>query len=272
MLITKDFVMINFPKTGSTFCRTALKHIHTPTKRQEFWGRFGLWRPELEELKMFPYYHNEAASKAIGRVSQHGTFHQIPKAHAGKVVMSVVRDPAAKAVSDYEFRDWASHPFPNVEWWKERYPNFPDLSFEEYMDKVLNKGQGLDQPEGMRAVVGNQTSEFIRFFARDPQKTMLALRDDTDLAKDYDLHFPKIRFLHTEHLSAELQEFLLEMGYARPRVDVIPRLRKVNTTKRKRKTYWTPQLRAEFQHSERFFYQLFPEYLNNEGNRGAEAE
>jgi hypothetical protein len=182
----------------------------------------------------------------------------------GKVIMSVVRDPAAKAVSDFEFRDWASHPFPDVAWWKERYPNFPDLSFAEFMDKVMRKGQGLAQPEGMRTLVGNQTSEFIRFFARDPRKTMLSLRDDTDLAKDYDLHFPKIRFLHTENLRADLQAFLLDMGYARPRVDYISRMPKVNTTERKQGTYWTPELLAEFRHQERFFYQLFPEYLNNE--------
>ncbi|MCB0764782.1 MAG: hypothetical protein KDB84_08765, partial [Flavobacteriales bacterium] len=64
-----------------------------------------------------------------------------------------------------------------------------------------------------------------------------------------------------ENLSTELFDYLTELGYPRSRIDFILSMDKVNTTKRSRPEYFTPQHQEQIRHSERFLFQLFPEYL-----------
>lgn len=263
MLITRKFVMLNFPKTGSAFARDTLKRLHQGNRVRRGLERFGLARPRLQEELMMPYYFNPVQQAANGRLnSEHGTYQQIPKEHRHKPVFTVVRDPLRRLVSLYEFRSWVQHPFPSTDRLKQWFPHFPDLSFDEYCKMNQELALPFAQPEGMQVAIGPLTTQFIRFYARDPLKTILSLREDTDLRRDQDLHFPQIRFLHTEHLNQELHDLLLEHGYGRDKLAFILDKPKMNTTKRSRTNYLTPDLVARLHHSERFFYQLFPEYLD----------
>lgn len=262
MLITKKFVMLNFPKTGSAFARNAIKQVHEPKKYRRWLERWGIARPTLEERLMMPYFFTEAHKSATGYInSEHGVFIQIPDEHTGKQVVSVLRDPIKRLISLYEFRSWAKYPVPNRNKAQEWFPNFPDLSFDEYFRFTEELALQHVLPDGMQVEVGSLTAQFIRFYARDPLKTMLSLREDTDLARDYDQHFPKIHFLHTENLNRELHDFLLKMGYPAERIAFILSKKKENTTTRSRPSYFTKELSEEFHRKERFFFQLFPEYL-----------
>lgn len=262
MLITKNFVMLNFPKTGSTFARSALNQVHEPGRIRQALERLKLLAPAMEDRFMAPYFFTEAQRQAAARPqSQHGVYVQIPDKHRSKALITVIRDPFKRFVSLYEFRNWANHPTPDRAQLLKWFPNFPNLSFKEYFSFAEELVLPYVLPEGMQVEVGSLTAQFIRFYARDPLKTMLALREDTDLRRDHNLHFPKIRFLHTENLNQELHDFLLEMGYPDKKIAFILSKKKVNTTKRSKPTYFTPELIEEFQRKERFFFQLFPEYL-----------
>jgi hypothetical protein len=261
MLITRKFVMINFPKTGSTFARKVLLRVHEPSPMQRWLLRTGLAKPGLEELLMRKFFFTEAEAKSKPNIDQHGTYSQLPERHRNKVVMSVARDPEERLFSAYEFRAWERKPFPSMELLMGRYPRFPKLSFEEYFEMNQVFSAPFAQPPGMQVHIGPMTTQFIRFYARDPLKTILSLRENTDLRRDWDLHFPKITFLHTEDLNNELHDFLLKMGYAPKEIAFIREEGKVNATPRSRKEYLTPALRDTFRHNERFLFQIFPEYL-----------
>lgn len=262
MLITDNFVMLNFPKTGSAFARDAIKRLHRSTGLRAALERRGLMRSSLQELLMKPYFFTATQGVTIPTNSEHGVYSQVPAAHQAKPVITVMRDPEKRMVSAYEFRSWAKHPIPNAEQVVEWFPSFPDISFEQFIRMNQELILPYIQPNGMQVKVGPLTTKFIRMYARDPRKTMLALRENTDLRKDYDQHFPKIHFLHTENLNQELYDLLLQFGYPSNKIAFILEKQKMNTTGRSRNTYLTPELTSRLQHSERFFYQLFPEYLN----------
>ncbi len=264
MLITDKFVMINFPKTGSTFARKALFQVHAPSRLDRILQKLQLAKPELEELIMHKFFFTEAEKASKPEADQHGGCMQIPEKHKGKEIMSVVRDPETRLVSAYEFKAWQRQVFPSVQVLKEQYPHFPDLSFAEFLEATYANAH-VAQPPGVQVQIGPLTTQFIRFYARDPLKTIQSLREDTDLRKDRDLHFPKIQFLHTENLNQEFHDFLLGLGYAPDRIAFILNKKKENITKRSQESYITPEIRRTIQDQERFFYQVFPDYVHDQG-------
>lgn len=259
MLATKDFVMINFPKTGSTFARNALMRVYEPTRLQRLLGRIGVKKPTIVEYLMKQDFFTEVHARSNPVVEQHGAVSQIPLEHIGKPILSVVRNPLDRLISIFEFRNWVERPFPDQQTLEGWFPHFPELSFDEFLE-MSHRAVAYAQPEGMRTQVGMMTTQFIRFYAHDPLKTMLALRDDTDLVKDYDQHFPKVHFLHTESLSKELHQYLFQLGIPEDRISFILDMKKLNTTKRSLPVYMTPGHVARIQQSERLLFQLFPEY------------
>ncbi|MCW5898893.1 MAG: sulfotransferase family 2 domain-containing protein [Flavobacteriales bacterium] len=261
MLITPKFVMINFPKTGSTFARRAIRGIHQPGRGRRLLERVGLARPECSELLMRQRFFTPMRERSNLRVQQHGAWCQIPEAFRDRTIMSVVRDPMDRLVSLYEYRAWALMPFPEEKIVRRHFPHFPDLSFEEFFELYQTIAPEYSLPEGVRGAPGPLTVQFIRFYARDPLRTIMALDEGSDLRKMRREHFPDIDFLHTENLNAELHDFLLRMGYPEERVAGIKDMGKVNTSTRSRPDYLSDGMIDRLAWSERFFYQLFPEYL-----------
>jgi hypothetical protein len=262
MLITDKFVMLNFPKTGSAFARDTLKKVHQPSGITAALMRLGLAQPTLQEHLTKPFFFTKEHSASIDRDrSEHGVYMQIPSEHRGKTLMTVVRDPMKRIISLYEFRSWAKYPIPDRTTVTNWFPHFPELDFNEYFDMLMHRSLPYVQPEGLSVAIGPLTTQFIRFYARDPMKTILSLRDGTDLRKEYDLHFPKIQFLHTEDLNRELHQFLVTCGYPSNKIDFILDKQKMNTTVRTRPEYFSSAHISDLVNLERFFYQLFPEYL-----------
>lgn len=269
MLVTDKFVMLNLPKTGSTFSRQALRRIHFGGRLKQAAIRFGLHDAGMEELMMKQFYFTDLDAGANRVARQHGCYCQIPAQHREKTIFSCVRDPFRRLVSLYEYAAWKHQVFPSREIVTDRFAHFPDLSFEEFFDLECRIGPTYSQPEGVQVEIGPLTTQFIRFFARDPVKTILSLREDTDLKADYDTHFPAITFLHTENLNQELAAFLGDIGYTPRQLAFLQDARKTNVSGRSRQSYFTPGLVAELLQRERFFFQLFPEYLPQADSQGA---
>lgn len=263
MLITDRFVMINFPKTGSNFAREAIRqaHWHPPDLAERISRR--IRRPErlFKDLLMKPIHFN-AAYNAIAVPRAHGQVQQIPEEHRKKLIMSVSREPVSRMISLYEFRAWEKEVRPSVEAVKAVFPHFPDLTFNDYFQFQMGLAYQSAMPVGMRTIVGPLTLHFIRFYAHDPLRTALSLRDDTDLRKEWSDHFPQVRFLHTDNLNEELKAFLISMGYSRKSVEFIREKGKVNTSPRTQRSYFTGPMIEEMRWRERLFYQVFPEYLS----------
>lgn len=258
MLITDRFVMLNFPKTGSSFARSVLKELHQSKGLGKLVSKLTGSTNGLEERLMVPYRFRPAR---FNYPSQHGVYIQIPEEHRRKVIMSVMRDPLERIVSAYEFRNWVKYQKKNLDSLRQEFPRFPDLSFDEYLDLFYRIEGPASLPVDVTQDIGPLTTQFVRFFATDPEHTIHALRDGMDLAAERDKHFAPVRFLRQEQLGQELSEFLEEMGYAPERLRFILDKPKMNTSKRTRSTYFTPEVVEHVLHAERFLYQLFPEYL-----------
>lgn len=240
MIITDRFVMLNFPKTGSSFARTVIKQLHQVGKLQRLLGR----KPGYEELLMLPYRYKPSRKQYP---SQHAVWCQIPEQHRSKPVMSILRDPMERLVSAFEFRHWERHPSMDLDRLKERFPHYPEISFAEFLQMTYEIQLPRSLPDGMRTMVGPLTAQYIRFFARDPMRTMLSLHDGMDLAAEREQHFAPVHFLHMEDLRQELRAFLLSMGYAESKLRFIEQHERVNTTSRNQASYFTPALSEHVQ-------------------------
>lgn len=201
MIITDHFVMLNFPKTGTTFAREAVKAVYGQKEGRPWqWAaRFGLYRPPVQELLLPKLYGTEPA----GYIDQHGIYQQIPVEHASKQVVSIIRNPLEKFISSYVFEWWRKHPSEEMR----AHPKFPDLSLADYFDFSATQGShGL----------GPATFAFIRFYSPDPAKVAQRVHAGESLEENV----PPITFLRQETLREDLLRFLEGLG--------IPHTRRMN--------------------------------------------
>lgn len=80
MLVTDSFVMLNYPKTGSSFARKVIKDLYARQPKSWFRRR---WCKEL----ILPNI------RTCGADDQHGCYSQIPPQYRNREVMSIVRNP-----------------------------------------------------------------------------------------------------------------------------------------------------------------------------------
>lgn len=220
MIITDKFVMINFPKTGSTFARKVLEELYlNEHSKTTFFNRLisnatgnkpyfmSIMLPEIE----FP-------GKGITQFDQHGKWEQIPQHHKYKPVVSIVRNPYERYVSAYEFNLWKTYLVDSLENIKAKLPSFPDLSFEQYLD-YQDLQIAYRFPENENEIdTGNQTAQFIQYFFKDPRKAFAKLCDDYIYSGDYKKDLPNVTFLRNENLNLDLWHYLLSQGYDKDRI------------------------------------------------------
>jgi hypothetical protein len=257
MIITDRLVILNNPKTGSTFVRAVMRRLYggveqSPGRRASLLNRLGISRQSgLTEL-MLPNL------KALGPrpPDQHGAYEQIPSEHRGKVVVSVVRDPFQRLLSIYRYRWWAKHPLVDPAILAHHFPNFPELSFEEFV-RMEDLAAGLHLPaSGASLQVGRQTIRFIQMFFRHPAEVFRRL-DAEYLDSDHFLRdLPPIRFLRTERLNHDLYYFLREHGYAEERIAFVLGHEPLNTTPPQAGSPWSEALVAHVLDRERLLFRI----------------
>ncbi|MEJ2707865.1 MAG: sulfotransferase family 2 domain-containing protein [Anaerolineales bacterium] len=267
MIITDRFVLLNFPKTGSSFVRSTLKTLHKKNLSVPERILSGLHlsdSPDFSEL-MMPALD---VKSLYGELNQHGTYQQIPAEHKHKVIVSVTRNPFDRYVSAYLYGWWADHPPGPIEKVKAAFPDYPDLSFEEYYemyhifgreDRLMGIEPGID--------LGVHTIHFIRFFFREPDRVLSTITDSYIEQKLYRRDMPAIHFLHQENLNEELHDFLLDMGYAADDIEFIKHAQRVNRSPTgklvsDRQHLFTPHVVNKILTRDRLIISIFPEYEN----------
>jgi len=265
VLLTERFVLLNYPRTGSTFARSALRALYR--RREGPWGhalvRLGLAQASCREL-LLPI-ERTATARREGRRSQHGALSQIPPSERGKLVVSIARHPLDQVVSAYEHGFWRAHPPGDEQVIRRRFPRFPELSFSQYLELTsefdrTNVLQGVP----LQADVGPCTLHFVRFFAVDPDAALARLSAESISSGEFLARLPPVRFLHTEHLAEELAAFLGELGFEAAETAFLRSLPRVNVAARRRgrpwSEYFTPEQERDFRWRERLLFQRFPEY------------
>lgn len=253
MIITDKFVYIHVPKTGGTFVTTMLKKLHgfknTGQKSSGFLERIvGKGRHGLLDI------------------DKHGTCSQIPKRHGQKLIVSSIRSPYDRYVSQYEFKWWLKEPdcFGHPDEVRKLFPSFPDLSFEEYVS--LTNTFLVVPGNDPKNKSGWHTTQFIKFFAKEPNSVIEKINKEYIGSEAWRQDFFPVHFLRTSNLNKDLHDFLLGMGYSPTDLAPILTSGKIFPSEGGRdasqgwERYFTPELKRFVRTREWMLFELFPEF------------
>ena len=246
MLITPDFVFIHMPKTGGTFIARMLQQVY-----------------------------GEAAVET-GR--KHATCDEIPAAERGKPIVSVMRSPFDRYVSQYHYGWWRTQPqeYCDPAGNRERIPSYPDVDFADFV-RIANRffvnvhrgvATGYEATHLPPALApGWHTEQFIRFFCRDSQQAFAGLTEralQRGRAEPYE--YP-VEFLRTETLNDDLADLLARLGVDAARTDavrtharVLPEQAHETRERKDADEYFDEELRDFVLRKEAFLFNRFPEY------------
>lgn len=269
MFISEHFVMINFPKTGTSFVRSCLNNIYAdqinqanPFKKLAYKFHI-LAKPTCLDL-MLP--NIEYAQTSYHVPDQHGKVSQIPRIHRSKPVASICRNPFDRAVSGYEFGWWKDHLYDSIENIKFTFPNFPNLSFPEYL-MLMDRQIYQRIPHSIQLdEIGIQTVEFMQYYFFDPISALTKIDDEYIYSGAYKQDMPKIKFLRTEYLNDDLFLYLSSLGFDNEDLLFIKKesqLRPGNTERSSdidRAAYWTSELIETRLHKERYLFRMLEDH------------
>ncbi|NOU51950.1 sulfotransferase family 2 domain-containing protein [Pseudoalteromonas sp. JBTF-M23] len=242
MLITNDFVFVHMPKTGGTFVQNMLKRVY----------------PEATELET------------------HLTCSDIPEQAKGMPILSIMRHPMDRYVSQYHFGWWRLHPhrYCSQAQWQNMGVDPETMSFSDFIrvSDTYFKGHFEGQLNGFEnrkadKPLGWHTEQFIRFFYRDAKDVYAELDEETIQSGAYQEAEYPIKFLHTECLNEQLVEYLKEQNLAPNQIEFIlnqDKLQPKEGTKRqaqdKWQTYFQNELATFVGNRERLLFNRFPHY------------
>jgi hypothetical protein len=263
MIVTDSFVLLNLPKTGSTFTRSVIKKLFNednPTVFDKIKWKLKISDKKVKELKFENVKVNFRSNK-----DQHGIYDQIPSKYKNskREIVSTIRDPFTAYISRYNFESWKKHRWPHLEERKKKYPHYPDLSFYEYVDAVnmniSHRLQDVELPKGLK--IGELSLQFIQMFCRNHKDLIPKLHKDFKSDSSLNDHFPEITFLRQENLNEELYEFFLRHSWKQSDLAFISNEKKKNvSTTDKYKNYLTDDVVNIILDMEWFLFELFPEY------------
>ncbi len=192
MFITPDFVFVHMPKTGGTFVTKMLKKLY----------------PDGIEL------------------DKHGTCSDIPHKYAHLPIVSVLRNPFDRYVSQYFYGWWQR----NLELYcgsehfeahlEDGRQNIEKIEFEYFVyltDKCF-KGFYQSEPNGYRnmsaAPLGWHTEQYFRFFFREPKSTFNQLTEADIQSKAFIEQQYPVTFMFNETLNQDLHQLLSDFGHS----------------------------------------------------------
>src|SRR5947209_3585241 len=122
MIITETFVYLHMPKSGGTFVEEVLGKV--------FAGRERLYLDSA----------TSTGRAVLGGTHHHETITGIPLEHRDKPILFTIRNPFDHYVSHYEFQWWRNYPrsFFKEHQVTQSYPQYPNLSFSEFLEILWN--------------------------------------------------------------------------------------------------------------------------------------
>lgn len=230
MIITKDFVILNYPKTGSTFVRVVIREI--------FWKRINknLITKVLCKLKLKSVGYKEIRTPhplMPNLTNQHGCYDQIPVKHNKKTILSVVRDPYAHFESTYKYKWWVRYPLLEKEKIDLHFPNFPSLTFQQFLNLRILLAEEVKKKFAIDSniKIGYESFEFIRFFFKNHKKVLSELSADYIINGSYKKDMCDVTFIQNNNLNEELASFLSKRDFSDKEISFIRKHKKINVTK-----------------------------------------
>jgi hypothetical protein len=242
MLITQDFIFVHMPKTGGTFVQNMLKQVY----------------PSAIEL------------------DTHLTCSDIPEQAQGMPILSIMRHPMDRYVSQYHFGWWRLHPqrYCTPEQWQAMGVDPKTMCFDDFIrvSDTYFKGHFKGKSNGFNnrkadGELGWHTEQFIRFFYRNAKETFAELDESSIQSGLYQQFEYPVKFIHTENLNQQLFDYLIEHQLATSLVEFIlshKRIQPKEGTQRADQddwqAYFPPTLNRFVRQRERLLFQRFPCY------------
>ncbi len=249
MILTDDFIYIHQPKTGGTFVTKLLEDIYGGDKNKVF----------LNEKK-------------------HAGCAEIPQDWLPTRVLTTIRNPYERYVSQYAFGWWRRYPeaYCGASAMQALFPNFPDISFGDFvlMANELFTANHQGRSNGFQNTnfagedrLGWHTEQFVRLYCKRPREVFSKIDDKyiDDLEIDRDL-FGGINYLYAENLNQGLHDFLLEIGVDATELATILTAARIYPEYGGRKedddwrNYYSEDIRKFIRRRERLLFSLFPQY------------
>ena len=259
MIVTEKFVFIHLPKTGGTFAQKMIQDSYRGLNPADFFKKmFGVIQCKKLNLK-------SRRRNRFGKVGQHGDANLIPAGHKGKDIVSIMRSPLTRYVSQYEFRWWQKYPEITPDYSYEDVPGFPDLTFQEFhahYQKVIELLNGNPIP----IPIGFQTFQFISFYFKNPDDVFSKIDRDYIVSGAYRHDMHDVEFIHTEDLNNELYGLLKRYGFEEYRIRNIVGAEKV-LPKRGGKMqghdltqYYSKEMAQQVLQQDELIFEHFPQY------------
>ncbi|WP_037348937.1 hypothetical protein [Sediminibacter sp. Hel_I_10] len=265
MIITKDFVFIHMPKTGGTYVHGIFKKIIADFKRKHpikwYVNRMGyrldFLTPFYQKLNDVSYdeYPND------NTIGQHAGVSFIPKAYKDKPVISVKRNPINKFVSAYYFKWWERFPSLPLNQLKKLFPQFPEISIEEYFELSYNCEMKHFFKQDYRDDIGVLSWQFIRMYASDPLYVYKNISKENylEIIKNY---FVQVEFFEMEDLSPQFERYIKSTIFSEYShyFKTEERIYPPGSNPKKRPEYISDLLKNKIKNKEWILYKFFPEY------------
>lgn len=271
MLITDNFVVLNLPKTGSTFVRTVLKRAHGYSPRERllgsrkiarYWSRLGHngLREKYTPGLLFEGHHTT-------RADQHGSYSQLPRRYRNRKAVTIARNPYDRLVSMYHWAGWKrTLVWPEGSGEYDKYPTFPELSFDEALDiherRATARLKGID----LKTPLGPQTIQFILIVFKKPYDVLRRIDEDYIDSGAYRADLPDLHLLRNENLNQDLYDFLITQSYAEADIrfimDEAP-IRppgSIEKPDRPFMSYFSEEQIREIRESERLLFRIFKNF------------
>ncbi len=225
MIITEEFILLNFPKTGSTFVRSVLKQIYERrSARRSIAAKAAraLLRPNRRPIQEhhFPNLHTIVAGDHPIK-DQHGCFDQVPAKYRHLPVITIARNPLDRYVSMYRFPWWATHPCAPLPELRRLFPDFPDLTFAEFVDYHSYRNRPLVEKYGIADQIGPHTLQFAIMHFHSHELVLRGWNSHYVASGAYLSDLPRMEFLRNEHLNEDLFQALARYGYSEDELEFV---------------------------------------------------
>jgi len=151
---------------------------------------------------------------------------------------------------------------------KDKYPHFPDPSFEEFLRVSVNEFGKLFNPlVAKEDGIGWYGRDIVKFYFRDLWHTFYEIDEDYIANQGWLDDTFDVRFLRTRNLNQDLYDFLLDMGYHRKNLQFIldkgkerPDDQVKSWDGRTVNDMFTPETKAFVRHRDRLIFEMFPDF------------
>ena len=256
MVITNHFVFLHYPKTGGTFCETHIEKLYRQTNGERL--------SNLLRGKPVRWCKN---------IRKHKGLHAVPRYARHLPLVTSIRNPYDRWVSQYEFQVYrkASDKMPYIDLVMEAYPQFPEVTFLEFINIIntyWNKvQQEIGKPQEER--VGYYSAQFVGMFCARPKDILKLPKAEitADLVRRE--MAPNITFLKTHHLNQNLYDYLSQFNHHQADLEaildspkILPEHSGAGSLREDEawKGYYTPEIVDLINDKESLIFDLFPEF------------